>query len=189
MGFRERLSFGKEGQQTIVKFLEKNFGYRFEAGEYNGNIVNIDLIEELEGCEYIPPRLYRGARLRFVRGDNEYILTMPDVFMSRNSSSKFYWIEAKKHETDSSDFMIDCSNFDDYRTLYENFTRQEFYVMCLNPIGVNAQYYDLYWCSILSLIETSPIKGTRKGNDVYIWRLHDVMKKLNKYPISKKVYD
>lgn len=189
MGFKSRLSFGQIGQNTIIKFLEKNFGYRFEAGEYNGNLVNTDLIEELEGCEYVPPKTYSGAKLKFKKDKKEYLLTMPDVFMSRNSSSKFYWIEAKRHEYDSTEFMIDCDNFDDYKILYEQFTRQGFYVMCLNPIGIDGTHYDLYSCEISSLIKTKPNILTKRGNNVYVWKIDDVMTKINKYPISRKVYE
>ena len=189
MGFSSRLSFGQSGQDYIIKFLESHFGYKFEAGERNGKLVNADLIEELENCEVISPKDFSGARLRFVRENIVCELTMPDMFVSRNSSSGFYWIEAKRHEQDSNEFIIDCDNFDDYVKLYEEFTRHDFYAMCLNPIYGDENHCDLFWCDMSELIRTKPKKEIRRRNNVYVWNMFEVMGKLNKYPIDMRNYE
>ena len=188
--FQERISFGKEGQDILIQFLERHFGYKFEAGEIGNRVENVDLIEELEGCEYIPPneQEMKGSRLKFIRKNKEIILTMPDVFMSRNSSDKFYWIEVKRHEQYSSKFTVNKNSFDDYEELYRNYTRQRFYAMCLTPEDFVSHFFDIYWCDLLSLIETKPAPTNYKRNLVYVWDMREVMEKLNKYPIDIYMY-
>jgi hypothetical protein len=186
--FKQRNSFGKLGQDILINFLEKHFGYKFEAGERGGETLNVDLIEELEHCEYIPPTQAHGSQLRFTDNGREYKLTMPDVFMSRNSSSGFYWIEAKRHTFNYSEMIINKNNFEDYKILYEKFTRQEFYVMCLNPRLDDNNNHDLYWCEFQSLLDNNFIEEKRNGVLVCVWNLYDTMKKLNKYPIDIYAY-
>ena len=43
MDYKNRLSIGKTGQDILINFLEKHFGYRFEAGERNNNIFNVEI--------------------------------------------------------------------------------------------------------------------------------------------------
>lgn len=188
--FRTRLEYGKEGQDILIQFLQRHFGYIFEAGEINGEVVNVDFIEELENCEYIPPSNNRGSRLRFIRKNKEVILTMPDVFMSRNSNDSFYWIEVKRHEKYSNKFIVDKSNFDDYEELYKNYTRYKFYAMCLTPEDeFGSSFWDVYWCDLSTLIETKPKKAVSyNGNLVYVWNMREVLSKLNKYPIDIYLY-
>jgi hypothetical protein len=183
--FRDRKTFGKAGQDVLINFLERHFGYKFEAGERYGEVLNHEYIEELEHCEYLPPiKGKRGARLKFydTEGRESCTLTMPDMFVSRNSKSGFYWIEAKTHSTNDPRLIIDRDNFDDYAILYNNFTRQDFYVMCLTPS--ESGNHDVYWCEIQSLLNNKPTQSVLYGNPVYIWVMVDVMSKLNKYPID-----
>lgn len=187
MKFRDRMATGKAGQDIIINFLEKHFGYRFEAGERNGEVLNADLIEELEHCEYIPKKGFHGPRLKFVDGKTEYELAMPDYFMSRNSSNAFYWVEAKRHTFNYGEMIISKKNFDDYKILYEKFTRQEFYVMCLNP-RLNENACDLYWCEFQTLLDNPFTEEKRHDNLVYVWDLYNTMQKLNKYPIKIENY-
>lgn len=49
--FFKNLSFGQDAQDIVVNFLERHYGYKFEAGERYGTILNTDLIEEIENCE------------------------------------------------------------------------------------------------------------------------------------------
>ena len=113
---------------------------------------------------------------------------MPDAFMSRNSSSRFYWIEAKTHtNAEDSRLIIDCNNFDDYATLYTKFTRQSFLVMCLHPKSDG--YHDIYFCEFQELLEKEPINDKMSGNSVYVWDMKSVMKRLNRYPIDIRKYE
>ena len=185
--FPERNAFGKSGQDILINFLERHFGYVFEAGERNGNILNTDLIEEIENCEYVPPTLKRGARLKFKRQDKEYILAMPDVLMSRNSNLGFYWIEAKRHQRHYPKLIINKNSFDDYKILYEKFTRQLFYVMCIVP--EQDGFVDVYHCEFGNLLNSEGKQEVINENNVYSWMLEDVMKKLNKYPINVSKYE
>lgn len=192
MDYKNRLSLGRSGQDILINFLEKHFGYKFVAGERNNSVFNIEIIEELENCEFIPEKRTgfnrHGNKLRFIENGLKYELTMPDVFMSRNSSSGFYWIEAKTHTNhDDSRLIIDCKNFDDYATLYTKFTRQSFLVMCLHP-KTNG-YYDIYYCEFQELLENEPSKEKMNGNEVYVWDMDSVMKKLNRYSIDIKNYE
>ena len=191
MEFNDRLSGGKAGQDILINFLESHFGYKFEAGERNNSVINVELIEELEHCEFIPEKKFglgkHGSRLRFTDGERTYDLTMPDVFMSRNSKSGFYWIEAKTHfDATETRLIIDQKNFDDYALLYTKFTRQSFLVMCLHPDGAN--YHDVYFCEFQELLDNVPRKDRLNGNTVYIWGMKSVMKKLNRYPIDINKY-
>lgn len=188
--FDDRIEIGKDAQDILIDFLERHYGYKFEAGERFGEILNTDLIEELENCEFIPPNGKRGARLIFKKNKEKYCLTMPDVFMSRNSTDSFYWIEAKKHTKYDDRLVVDSENFDDYKTLYENFTRQKFNVMCLTPEdNFGSNFWDVYWCDIGELINFQHKKTTMNNNSVYVWEMYKVMKKLNKYPIDIYLYN
>lgn len=186
MEYSYRMAIGKIGQDIIINFLEKSFGYRFEAGERNSQVLNVDLIEELEGCEFIPEKTTgfnkHGNQLKFIRDGTETVLTMPDAFMSRNSRSGFYWIEAKTHTMKDDDrLIIDCENFKDYETLYTRFTRQSFLVMCLSP-NQNGTY-DIYHCEFQELLNNKPSQERMNYNMVYVWSMKSVMKKLNRFPI------
>jgi hypothetical protein len=188
--FVQRKSFGKQGQDILVNFLERHFGYKFEAGERYNSILNVDVIEELEHCEYVPPSMASGlgARLKFNRNNTEYVLTMPDVLMSRNSSNGFYWIEAKRHEKYYMTLIIDRDSFADYKMLYENFTRQEFYVMCINP-NKQESAWDVYFCEFGVLLENDCKEERINGNNVVTWDISSTMEKLNKYPINISKYE
>lgn len=184
------MRFGKQGQDILINFLERHFGYKFEAGERYDSILNVDLIEEIEGCEFIPPDIKksRGARLKFKRGSQEKILTMPDVLMSRNSQNGFYWIEAKRHTKDRPNLSIDKESFLDYKTLYLEFTRQEFYVMCLNP-NEYEESWDVYFCEFGTLLKKNPVEEVLNGNSVLSWDMGSTMEKLNRYPIKIEKYE
>lgn len=192
MDYKDRLSIGKSGQDILINFLEKHFGYKFEAGERNNSVFNMDVIEELENCEFVPEKRTgfkkHGNKLRFFEDNTKYELTMPDAFMSRNSSSGFYWIEAKTHTNhDDSRLVIDSDNFDDYALLYTKFTRQSFLVMCLHP-NMNG-YHDVYFCEFQELLENEPSRVKMNGNNVYVWNMKEVMKKLNRYPVDVRKYE
>lgn len=190
MIFSKRKSIGTSGQDILINFLSQHFGYSFLAGERNEKIVNPEIIEELEGCEYVLPKTTypnsSGAKLKFVRDEKEYLLTCPDLFMSRNNTEKHYWIEVKTHTKNDTRIIIDKDNFDDYATLYTKFTRQNFYVMCWNPINEN--FWNVYWCEFGKLLSKIPIRQTLGNNSVYVWEMSDVMVKLNRYPINIKNY-
>jgi hypothetical protein len=191
MEYSQRVSFGKLGQDVIIGFLEKHFGYRFEAGERNDSVENVEIIEELENCEFIPEKKTgfkkHGNLLRFRDGQNIFDLTMPDIFMSRNSSSGFYWIEAKTHTKVDTRLIIDKKNFDDYALLYTKFTRQDFYVVCLSPSD-NDETHDIYWCEFGVLLSNKPEDLVMFGNSVCVWNMKSVMDKLNRYPIYTDKY-
>ena len=191
MEYAERVSFGKLGQDIIIGFLERHFGYKFEAGERNDSVFNVELIEELENCEFIPEKKTgfkkHGNLLRFREGKNIFDLTMPDIFMSRNSSSGFYWVEAKAHTRADTRLIIDQKNFDDYALLYTKFTRQDFYVVCLNP-SENEETHNIYWCEFGVLLNNKPQISTMFGNPVYIWDMKSVRNRLNRYPIYTEQY-
>lgn len=188
--FPQRKAFGKQGQDILINFLERHFGYKFEAGERYNSILNVDMIEELEHCEFVPPNVASGlgARLKFTRDNKEYLLTMPDVLMSRNSSNGFYWVEAKRHTKHYMTLVINKNNFLDYKTLYERFTRQEFYVMCLNP-NEDESSCDVYFCEFGVLLENKGREENIRGNDVVTWDIKSTMEKLNKYPINILKYE
>lgn len=185
--FHDRLSFGQRGQDILINFLERHFGYKFEAGERSGSLLNTDFIEEIEHCEVIQNMAGMGTRLLFERGDEKYYLTMPEVLMSRNSSDHFYWIEAKRHSFDQMELLIDRDSFLDYKLLYLEFTRQEFYVMCLNP-REGETTWDIYFCEFGKLLEENFEEKKTRGNTVYSWNINNVMEKLNKYPINIEKY-
>lgn len=187
MNFERRKAFGQSGQDILINFLEKHFGYKFVAGERYGEIVNTDVVEELDDCEYIPPDGWMGARLRYVRKDREYILVMPDVFMSRNRSDNFYWMEVKTHTKFDNRIIIPQKQFLDYKVLYEECTRNEFYVMCLNPT-TTGESHNVYWCEFVSLIEKEPAIEKMNGCVVCVWDIKQVMTRLNKYPIDIEKY-
>ena len=48
MEFSDRLSGGKAGQDILINFLESHFGYKFEAGERNNSVINVELMEALD---------------------------------------------------------------------------------------------------------------------------------------------
>jgi len=110
--FFSRATWTTRGNQDIlINVLEKHFGYNFVAGERYGVIENIDFVEEMENCEYIPPEESswfssgHGPQLKFSRNGKEIKVTMPDVFMSRKNNL-LYWIEVKRHKNNSDDFII-----------------------------------------------------------------------------------
>lgn len=189
MIFPKRKSFGESGQTLLINFLEKHFGYEFVAGEKSGSIINPDIIEELENCEFIFPRdsyPSHGPQLKFVRNGKTYILICPDLFMLRKSNLKHYWIEVKTHTENDNRLIIDRGNFDDYATLYKNFTRQDFYVMCWNP--ESNEFWNVYSCEFGNLLAVEPKRETIGNNKVYVWQIKEVMSKLNRYPIKIENY-
>jgi hypothetical protein len=184
--FSKRLSHGQNGQDIVINFLEKHFGYRFIAGERYGVVENIEFIEEVEHCEYIPPDGMNGSRLFFTFKNGETdTVTIPDVFMENINREKFYWVEVKRHTYDYDEIMIDKSCFDDYERLYE-YTRNGFVVVCLNPI--DDWYANLYVCNISTLINNKPEVSTRNKNEVYVWSMSKNMVRKNRYPIKIENY-
>jgi hypothetical protein len=184
--FNNRLSFGQEGQDLLINFLERHMGYKFIAGERHGLIENMDFVEEIEGCQFIPPDNFCGAKLKFsFRDGSSDMVTMPDVFMEKTKEEKFYWVEVKRHQENSEEIIIDKDNFEDYKRLLK-YTRHGFYVMCINPTQNGCS--DVYYCNIFDLIESEPEHKKIRKNSVYVWNMKKVMKKLNMYAIEFNKY-
>ncbi len=185
--FLDNLSFGQDGQDFLINVLEKHFGYKFIAGERFGAIENVEFIEEIENCTFIPPDRYSGAKLRFLFKNGSFDeVVMPDVFMERNGTDRFYWVEVKRHREDSDVISINKSSFDDYEKLSKYYTRNNFEVMCINPSFDGT--IDIYRCNIEELINKKPSPTKLKKNIVYTWKILEVMKKLNRYPVNPERY-
>ena len=51
--YRKFKDKGDAAQELFIEFMEKHGGRKFVAGDRNGKVINIDMIEEILRCTYI----------------------------------------------------------------------------------------------------------------------------------------
>jgi len=186
--FLAELNFGKQGQDFLINYLEKNYNLIFVAGERFGDVINIEFIEQLEHGEFIPAKMTypgHGPQLKLFGEYGEETLTLPDFLMRDNSDESLYWAEVKRHHNDSNSIWIDEKSYDDYVSFYQNYTHKKLLVYCINPINKEQTLVNIYYCLISNLIVTncSTILYDDYGKKKYIWKIFKTMKKLNNHPI------
>jgi hypothetical protein len=176
--------FGKQGQDLVINYLEKDRGCKFLAGERDGTVYNIFYIEETEKCFFIPEcrdddEEWHGNQLLFANEEKGII--MPDFLMSRPNDTGDYWVEAKRHHYYSDKLYIVEKSFLDYQKFYEDHTDRDMFVMLINPY--NETHINIYYCPISKLIESPCIRSLYKKKYSLLWSIKKTMKKLNESPL------
>jgi hypothetical protein len=146
------LEKGNKAQELFIQFME-GLGHEFLAGDRNGSVLNIDLIEEICSCKYIYPnsivsRGKHGPRLLFSSG-NKNGYTMPDELfvLSNKSKIQFYDVKNRRQET-----------------LYEKMEKIVDYSEIDSKTGINTFVVILIWNSF------------EKGYDIYARRAFNIWK-------------
>lgn len=142
---------GNKAQELVVDFMESVMGRRFIAGDRNGETINIDVIEEIARCSYIPPNslgFRHGARLSFFgRGDaNGY--TMPDELFITKSSNRYEFMDVKNRTVN---------------TLSEKYWKIENYAKISEFSGIDTYVAIVIW------------NTKEKGYDIFIRRAVDIL--------------
>lgn len=94
---------GNLAQELVCDYLINKQGFRFLAGDRNGVTKNIEYIEEVFNCNYVPiVQKKHGPRLSFYRDGNytaPYI--MPDELLCMERDNSHVWFEIKNRRMDN----------------------------------------------------------------------------------------
>lgn len=100
--FPKNLQYGREMQDFIINYVERNFGAKFVAGDRNGIVRNIKQMEKMNGCKYRSEGTdewgeWHGPQLLFKDKTNHFDgwVSMPDEFMYAETRKKWFWMEVK----------------------------------------------------------------------------------------------
>ena len=177
--YRKFKDKGDAAQELFIEFMEKHGGRKFVAGDRNGKVVNIDMIEEILRCTYIPPNsLYgqrHGPKVFFDGQGNPDGYRLPDELFTIVSKERYELIDVKNRAT--SNLQEDYNKIKEYAEI-ERFSGIASYV-ALVIWNRNEKGYDIYIRRAKDILTDNNIY---KSYDKCVFYL-DKFSKINSYAI------
>jgi hypothetical protein len=157
VSYNEYKKKGDMAQEKIIYFLEKFKNRKFIAGDRNGTVVNVDVIEEILGGRYLEPNTlgFRHGPKIALFGKN---YALPDELFIINSSSQYEFFEVKNRTI---------------KTLVEEYWKLSDYAKIDEVTGVSVYLSIVIWNSL------------EKGYDIYICPARRIIKDVSP-PRNKK---